>query len=369
MARFAYTADVHLRLNAWVSRPSLSYDAEAGLAQVVDFCIAEKIPLVIGGDLQDSTTPPSEAVVAFKTQVDRMEAAGLPIFAVDGNHDGVSPSWLSLFDAVTRVDGQSFVPAGDIVAYGLSYRPPAQLQEDLANLPHQTELLVCHQLIDWAFALHGAFNMKAEWVPGFIKFVAAGDLHKPVEWTDERGITFAYPGSLAMQNLGEPSAKSFMVIEKRADGSFAFERVPIKTRQLFEISIMTAEQLPELVSAVERDLEPTKFQDLPEPLRTPILSVTYNDAIPGIVARIKAATGERAHLWTHPFTLDVEVAADHPPVDLTRSVESVLGSLVKPESNPMLFNFIRDLITLPDPAAVLDQMRQSLGVHRPGAAV
>jgi DNA repair exonuclease SbcCD nuclease subunit len=364
VSRFAFAADLHLRRCVWNGRPTLAGDAYAGLVQIVDYCVEQKINLVLGGDVFDSTRPPSEAVVLLKQQAARMTGVGLKLFTIDGNHDGVTPSWADLLDDVTFVDGQLFTPSPGVTAFGLSYRPATQLQKDLANVPHTAQVLVCHQLMDWAFPRDGVYNMKAEWVPRSVRFVCVGDFHKPVQHEDDRGITYVYPGSVALQNLTETPVKGFVVVGHHAGVPyFDFERVVLRTRPVVEVTINTEDQIGQFQASLEKALADPALRQLPEAVRTPIVNVSYNSDIPGAAERITSAVAGRAHLWAYPFSFDnlVDPNAPAAAADGELSIDSVLATLVDPKTKPELFGFVHELLTR-EPSAVIGAARTRCGV-------
>lgn len=92
MPRLLHLADLHL---GWTPR-GLPADVAAAvrrrrdgrLAQAVDVAIAERVDLVvIAGDLFDTHRPPPELVALALRELRRLEAAGVALLTVPGNHD------------------------------------------------------------------------------------------------------------------------------------------------------------------------------------------------------------------------------------------------------------------------------------------
>ncbi len=107
--RILCSGDIHLgRLPTRVPWDSLhdenqkySLTQEAALERLVQHAISEKVHAVmLSGDIIDQANAYFEGVAALESQLRKLEAAGIPVYAVAGNHD-----WKILSDFADNVAG------------------------------------------------------------------------------------------------------------------------------------------------------------------------------------------------------------------------------------------------------------------------
>ncbi len=85
--RFAHIADTHIGIRQY-NLDEREEDFYKAFHESVDKIIECKCDLVIhSGDLFDEPRPPVRAMVEARDGIDRLLEAGIPIFAVAGNHD------------------------------------------------------------------------------------------------------------------------------------------------------------------------------------------------------------------------------------------------------------------------------------------
>ena len=102
--RFLHTADLHLDspLQSLAARdPELRALIEGATRQVlsaiVDLCLDESVDaLLIAGDLYDGQQRNPRTVAVLASEMRRLQAAGIPVFIIKGNHDAESPLTASL---------------------------------------------------------------------------------------------------------------------------------------------------------------------------------------------------------------------------------------------------------------------------------
>ena len=88
--KFAHLADTHLgyRQFGLLEREKDFYEV---FDKIIDKIIEEKVDFVIhSGDLFDSARPSPSALLAFQKGLLKLKGAGIPIYAIAGNHDVVN---------------------------------------------------------------------------------------------------------------------------------------------------------------------------------------------------------------------------------------------------------------------------------------
>jgi len=145
-----------------------------------------------------------------------------------------------------------------------------------------------------------------------VKLVITGDFHGHKVTTltarDGRTLRVASPGSTCLQDVSEDPDKYFFVLYD----DLSLRSVALKGRPLYRFKAYTQPQLDELV----REWLPQVGPDwgvLPEHVATPVVQVKYLDALPEAEARIKAAAGDRCHLFLSPVSPDREDREDKRP--------------------------------------------------------
>ena len=88
--KFAHLADTHLgyRQFGLLEREKDFYEV---FDKIIDKIIEEKVDFVIhSGDLFDSARPSPSALLAFQKGLLKLKGAGIPMYAIAGNHDIVN---------------------------------------------------------------------------------------------------------------------------------------------------------------------------------------------------------------------------------------------------------------------------------------
>lgn len=362
---FAYTADLHLRANVWAGRPEIQDDAFVAFSHIINHCINQRLDLLLAGDTFNEARPSFDAVQFFNTQAALMHDAGLKIRFITGNHDPAP--WAMLSPGTELLNDRLFnLPTNDgglVPAYGLGYHHSSELQERLANIPSEARVLVFHQLLDLAFTREGAANMQAEWVPGHIKTALGGDYHEQGVHSDDRGISFVYPGSTCMQNIGEASPKAFYVVSLHPDGTIDAltpERIP--SRPFIDMVVVDDGQVESVLTAIDQRLTVVESL-LSEAIRKPVIRVRFNPTLNGFLKALTEIVGDRAYLVSNalPPTEDGEQAAAATTVEMSR--RAVLATILSPQEKPELFNFVSEMLDTADPKLFLKGTRQKLGLE------
>ncbi len=96
--RFVHTADLHLDSplrSLALKNPELAElvrgATRTALARIVDLCLAESVDaLLIAGDLYDGSQTSMNTALYLSSELRRLEAAGIAVFLIRGNHDSQS---------------------------------------------------------------------------------------------------------------------------------------------------------------------------------------------------------------------------------------------------------------------------------------
>lgn len=242
----AFCADLQARESAYRAVKELKNDDLYAMSQVVDYCNrnwhrGEPLSLIMGGDQVDTPTISDEHTVEL-----RRVLRGVPCsrsYYVDGNHErGFKRLCLEGGDAAVSqsMEGQVFDIAGFRVA-GYNWRTRRQWEAFLeSNSLVEADILVLHGFASQVVPALGLppdeaplCDMDLEWFDGKYKLVLMGDIHMEWDWRGPKGTRFLYSGSMWMHRLGEPEAKSFIVVHD----DLSIERVPLKCRPFLRTEV------------------------------------------------------------------------------------------------------------------------------------
>lgn len=319
-----FTGDNHLRPTTWLKHPTLTDDAYVSWRQIVDFCLQHTLPLILLGDLFDSTRPDSHSVGIYLHGIYRLEQASLPVYYIEGNHDRADPPWASLTPWAQPVGEFSI---GGVSAYGVSFTNAVDLAARLATIPASTQLLLAHQSwleIQRVGHTDGTFSM----IPRGMTLLT-GDYHVcgTYNGTAANGepVIAHSPGATAMQALNEPASKYFGVLYS----DLTVEWHQLETRTVVSMTLSNITDLTELVQWLPSS-NPTTTVSVE--IQKPILRVRYLDTIPDAFERITAVVGDSYHLFLEPQHQTTTQAIDVSAVVPTafESLSSAIGELCTP---------------------------------------
>lgn len=250
-----FCADLQARESAYRSVKELRGDDLYALSQVVDYCDRNwqrgaPLPLIMGGDQVDTPAISDEHTVAL-----RKILRGLPAdkcFYIDGNHEkGFKRLCLEGGNAsvACNMEGKVFDMSGYKVA-GYNWRTRRQWETYLAeNQLVEADILVLHGFASQVVPALGLppdeaplCDMDLDWFDGKYKIVLMGDIHMSWDWRGPKGTRFLYSGSMWMHRLGEPEAKSFIVVYD----DLSISRQPLKCRPFIKAEIRTQEDAENL---------------------------------------------------------------------------------------------------------------------------
>lgn len=296
---FVFCADLHLADGAWTSRPAIYGDSYYSLTQIVDYCLVSRLPLVIGGDVLDVKKNSARPVQQLCAQMARMEAANLPVYYIQGQHElDRNVTWLSVHPWPTNVNKQTFTIAG-VKLYGIDWLPRGDIQEAFAQVPADTEAIVCHQVWKDLMKNIGRTECNLSDVHN-VKYVFSGDFHVTTIETAPNAqgepAQLISPGSTCMQDISESPDKYFYVVH-REGAALVPVLQQLRTRRMRAYTVTDAATLDDLCAGgFLRDVQEL-LCDLPAEINKPLLRVKFDKRIPDAYIRITTAIGDHAHLF------------------------------------------------------------------------
>jgi len=367
---FVHSSDWHLSTLTWKHRVTLTGDSLFSLQQLVDFCIDNGCPLIAAGDLFDSESPDSGAVAGMCRQMDRMQAAGLPVFFTQGQHERRYPPWMSVHPHPTHVHQAAFGIAG-MRFYGLDWTAGAEVQSEFAKIPDDTDILVCHQV--WSEHMGSLTNPECSVrdVP-YARYILTGDYHQHQVTTHDtsRGpVTMFSAGSMSMRNLAEPPEKMFWYcfdggVDSSGRRQLSYRSVRLKTRQCLKVRIDSSDQLDKLVSLVENL---ATIGQLPPELSKPLCEVSYPAEFADGYRKITSALDGKAHWWLKLLEESKEdLIRFNTVIDSSKVVDATLSACLDAlvESDSAIKPDTLQLLESPrPPATVLDEIVQRWGAE------
>lgn len=353
---FVFCADLHLADGAWTSRPAIYGDSYYSLSQIIDHCLAHKLPLVIGGDVLDVKKNSARPVQQLCAQMARMAEANLPVYYIQGQHElDRHVTWLSVHPWPVNANKMSFEIAG-VKLYGIDWLPRGEIQEAFEQVPPDTDVLVCHQV--WKDFMKNVGRPECHLGDvHHVKFVLSGDFHvTTVEVAPNaqgEPTQLISTGSTCMQDISESPDKFFYVVGDSGAGLEIFPQ-QLKTRRMKSYTVTDTETLDDLCAGgFLRDIQEMLAVDLPAEIKKPLVRVKFDKRIPDAYIRITTAIGDHAHLFC-----DAIVNKNRGEQETNRTVTkndlmTALGELLK--LDPVAFNLASSLLAAESPSGELEQ--------------
>ncbi len=329
--KFAHLADTHLgyRQYGLFEREKDFYEV---FDKVIDKIIEEKVDFVIhSGDLFETARPSPMALLTFQKGLLKLKGAGIPMYAIAGNHDVVMRKGSIPPHVIFKKLGLKVISTinptymhGDIFIAGLPYYPASHgkaMKSKLAELSekashHEKSILVLHQGIDKYFPMN--FELEIGEIPDNFDYYALGHIHKYVNDAYGKG-RMVYPGSGEIWKTSEipdykKNGKGFVVVD--FDGSKpVVKRVTVDIpREFIERKI----EYDNLESGIASVKETIKDFDKKPILRLSITDVKSDTS--GIYEIINDELGDLALMIRPTFKMEDD---DDLPIDI--DTENPLG--------------------------------------------
>lgn len=301
-----HASDLHLR--------SRRGDEQFAFKQIVDAALRHKVRYVcLAGDNLDKQSNRAETIAFLRTQFDRLADADVAVLFIQGQHDFDDPPWLSAFPGTCHLHRTAKTFDG-IGLYGIDWQPHGRLQEELAEVPPESQFLVCHQVwADWMGEIACPQGSFAQ-VPGHVQFLHSGDLH---QWkleqrknADGAKMTVLSTGATCQQKVDEPEEHYYGLVFSNG----TIERKKLKSRVFVRPSVITmSNDLDALMGNVEDILTAARQKaadlDLPQDMLRPVMRVTYAASVSDTVRRVEKVVGDRAILSFRELVPEEKTAA------------------------------------------------------------
>ncbi|WP_405303295.1 exonuclease SbcCD subunit D [Methanobrevibacter sp.] len=228
--KFAHLADTHLgyRQFGLIEREKDFYEV---FEKVIDKIIEEKVDFVIhSGDLFETARPSPIALLTFQKGLLKLKGAGIPMYAIAGNHDIVMRNGSIPPQIIFKKLGLKVISPintnymhGDIFIGGLPFYSSSQvkilkskldeLSKKAAN--HDKSILVLHQGIDKYFGYN--YELEIGDLPDNFSYYALGHIHNYINDSFGNG-RLVYPGSGEIWKTDEledyaKNGKGFVVVD------------------------------------------------------------------------------------------------------------------------------------------------------------
>jgi len=257
--RFIHTADIHLDspLRSLALRdPALSdligTATRTAFVRIIDLCLAEAVDaLLIAGDLYDGQQTSMKTARFLGQQLQRLEAAGVRVFIIRGNHDALSkitrelvlPPSVTLFGP--KAETHQIAPPRQsgtrpIAVHGISFAKPLAPDSLLGRFPAPLADTVNIGMLHTSLAGAPGHNPYAPCSLADLNasghdYWALGHIHARAEYLG--AATVVMPGMPQGRDIGEAGEKSITLVTVADDGSISletrvtaqaqFERVPV----------------------------------------------------------------------------------------------------------------------------------------------
>lgn len=273
MLKLAHAADIHLDsplrgLDRYDGAPSddLRIATRRAFVNLVDYCLEERVDgLLLAGDVYDGDWQDFNTGLFFVKQLARLREAGIPVWAVLGNHDAASviTRRLRLPDNVKILSHRSAETVVDerlgLAVHGQSY-PKKDVGEDLASsYPDALAGLLNVGLLHTALAGRPDHAPYAPTTPDRLAskgyaYWALGHVHRAEVVSRDPWIVF--PGNLQGRSIRETGEKGFFVVSVDGSDVIGVESVPSDVARWHDlpVDVSSARNLDDAIFLVQRAL-------------------------------------------------------------------------------------------------------------------
>jgi len=363
---FVFTADLHLEDGAWSTRPTIYGDAYHSFEQIVDYCIAHKLPLILGGDVLEKKNNSARPIAKLCEGLTKMQRADLDVMYIQGNHEyDRNAPWLSVHPWPYHLHAKPTIIGDggpdDARICGLDWLPRGEIQAALAQVPADVEILITHQV--WDEFMNGLGRIECV-LPDVhhARVVLNGDFHPTKEVTgvgaQGQSVRMLSPGSICMQDCSESPEKSFFVIGREGgwpgtdSAKISFERVPLQTRNFLDYQVRDQALLDSLCAGGLAEAI-AQLPPKPYPIDKPIVRIKFDKRLPDAFLRLSTAAGDAAHLFCEALSEKVQAANKvSNRAGAKNDLLAVLAELLGEDSQE--YKLAATMVSAEDPAAELE---------------
>lgn len=251
--RFAHLSDTHLgyRQYGLIDREKDFYN---GFERIIDKIIDMDLDFVIhSGDLFENSRPSTDALIVVQKEINKLTDAGIPFYAIAGNHDlsrrvnPIPPQVLFRDNGIKLISPiKPYFKQDDYFIGGVPYMPQNRnlaFKEKLETLSKKAKgstnkILVLHQGIDKYIP---QYELEIGDIPTNFNYYAMGHLHNYINDSYGEG-RLVYPGSTEIWKSNElndykNNGKGFVLVEMD-EGNVKTERVSVDLpRQFINIRV------------------------------------------------------------------------------------------------------------------------------------
>lgn len=300
--RFVHAADIHLdsplrslalrnpRLAEFVGNASRQV-----LARIVDLCLEEQVhALLLAGDLYDGEQTSMKTARFLGEQLRRLDAAGIEVFIIRGNHDALSKITKELVFSknvhvfggraeaieIPRVRGEQ-----SIVMHGLSFAKPQATESLLAKYRPPVAGAINIGLMHTSLGGSPNHDVYAPCSTGDLlnsgfRYWALGHIHR--RSTTEGPCAIVMPGIPQGRDIGESGPKSVTLASVLDDGSIVLDERIVSLAQFERIGVDASGA--------------ASWSDLVARIETTLRDATTRSASDHLVARL-AVSGTTTMAW------------------------------------------------------------------------
>lgn len=325
------------------------------MEQLVTAAIENRADLLFAGDITE-TRPPDSVVSLLQKQISRVLDVNLKVLYTCGNHDA-DRHWIAtspeLHDRVIHLHQKRY-QFGDATVLGLDYAGRNDFLSQVANLPSDIRILVCHQRFAEAFGFDN-YHCSLDDMPPQIRLVLAGDIHNMHESVNAaNGARLVYPGAPFMTKINENAPFGYMMLE--SDNPFAPSWRPLQSRAVLRAVVEGPADVGVVIDMVKKTYE-AAARALPVEwvwsLAAPIVEVRYYiDEMAGVEDTIRDAliSGDTVygHVFPHPLTrrdqktMEALKTATAAGTDLTMA--AFVGQEVDHTESPIEYDAVNSLL-------------------------
>ena len=385
-------SDNHLDWAAWEKREGLVGDAFYSFEQLTDRARELDVTLVLAGDTINTKHPDSQTAAFLRGRMDCLEMEftsfdpGMPkayVYVTQGQHEAATPPWFEAVHSFPIYAHKRAFKLGGHKCYALDWLPDEQLQEELNNIPKDTEIIFLHQVVEEFMGGIRQCDVSLTQVPyATLCFIGDFHQHKNIEVLNRDGkrMRIYSPGSACMRKIDEPPRKGYYVLYDDLTVKSEWYR----TRPVLQPPrIVSVEALDRFVEEVEAQIEaavlaadadlpehlrklPEYLHKLPEHIRKPLLWVHYNDSVDNAWPRIQKAVGNKAYLFKRVHLTETEEKTEKRKERAKRTGRgsvAVLESFI-PDKESFVYPGSRRLLEAPEGqwALELQKLRAERGI-------
>lgn len=338
MIQFLALGDIHLDTWIWRRHLQIMGDAYRAFEAFVQHGLDLGVPLIIAGDLFDSVDPDPTVVRFFRSQMDRCQAAGIRVYAIQGNHDKRNVPWyLAVHPWPKHIGDGSQVLIGKISVGGVDYHIRDEIFALSASWAQQKaipQVMVMHQAVRQAIPYEGSWNFDLEWVPKATRLVILGDIHQVWDYDLGDGRVALYTGASHPRRTSEFGDKSCVAVHE----DLTYERLPLVGRSFTKILVTRVPEVREL----SEKLSVCANTELP-----PVYWVQHPSNLAGRVNDMRARCGGKVIVISE----NVEIEDDKVVPTLEQTIEKqslsrteLLNRVCDPAKHPEVNGLVSSLL-------------------------